>query len=36
MPFTLEIGQKAVSQIFNFDNNVVTDTGYKFIRGESA
>ncbi len=31
-----QIGQKAVSQIFDFDDNVVTDTGYKFIIGESA
>ena len=31
-----EIGRKAVSQIFNFDNNIVTDTGYNIINGESA
>jgi len=28
--------KKAISQIFEFDNNIVTDTGYKFIEGETA
>ena len=31
-----EIGKKAVSQIFDFDNNVVTDTGYSIVKGKSA
>ena len=31
-----EIGKKAISQIFQFDNNIVTDTGYKFVKGNSA
>jgi len=31
-----QIGQKAISQIFEFDNNIVTDTGYSFIEGETA
>tara|TARA_Y100001970_G_C14202553_1_gene841978 strand:- start:186 stop:1196 length:1011 start_codon:yes stop_codon:yes gene_type:complete len=31
-----QIGQKAVSQIFDFDNNIVTDTGYLMVNGESA
>ena len=31
-----EIGRKAISQIFQFDNNIVTDTGYRFIKGDSA
>ena len=30
------IGKKAISQIFQFDNNIVTDTGFKFIKGNSA
>ncbi len=30
-----EIGKKAVSQIFDFDNVLVTDTGYSLIKGES-
>jgi len=31
-----EIGKKAISQIFQFDKNVITNIDYKFIAGESA
>ena len=31
-----QIGKKAISQIFEFDNNIVTDTGYRFVKGETA
>ena len=31
-----EIGKKAISQIFQFDNNTVTNIDYKFIKGDSA
>jgi len=31
-----EIGRKAISQIFQFDNNTITNIDYKFIKGDSA
>ena len=31
-----QIGKKALSQIFQFDNNTITNIDYKFIKGESA
>jgi len=31
-----QIGKKALSQIFQFDNNKITNIDYKFVKGESA
>ena len=31
-----QIGKKALSQIFQFDENTITNIDYKFINGESA
>ena len=31
-----QIGKKGISQIFQFDNNTITNIDYKFINGESA
>ena len=31
-----DIGRKALAQLFQFDNNIVTNIDYKFIEGGSA